>query len=154
MRIVVCLKQVVDPLIPVGDLRVDLERMKLRDKLGSPPVINGYDEQALEAALRLKESWPSASGPCEVLALAAGEQFDLDVMKRALAVGADELALVQDAALDTWDATFLARVLAAAIRRLGGADLILCGRQASDWDQAQVPLILADLLGWPCLTLA
>jgi electron transfer flavoprotein beta subunit len=154
MRIIVCLKQVVDPLIPVGDLRVDPGRMKLRDTLASPPVINGYDEQALEAALRLKEDWPSAAGPCEVICLAAGDQFDLDVMKRALAAGADELVLVQDAALDTWDALFLASTLAAAIGHLGGADLVLCGRQASDWDHAQVPLILAEQLGWPCLTLA
>jgi electron transfer flavoprotein beta subunit len=75
-------------------------------------------------------------------------------MKGVLAAGADELVLIEDAVLDTWDARFLARVLVAAIQYLGGADLVLCGRQASDWDNAQVPLMMAEMLGWPCLTLA
>ncbi|MBI4769757.1 MAG: electron transfer flavoprotein subunit beta [Chloroflexi bacterium] len=153
MRIIVCMKQVVDPLISVPALAVDHERKKVLGPQYTPPVINGYDEQALEAALRLKDDWQD--GPCEVIGLSAGERFNLDVMRGALAAGADDLALVEDPALDTPDSGYLARVLAASIsRKLGGADLVLCGRQASDWDHAQVPLLLAELLGWPCLTLA
>jgi electron transfer flavoprotein beta subunit len=75
-------------------------------------------------------------------------------MKRALEVGADDLVLVQDPAFDTWDSRQVATALAAAIRALGGAELVLCGRQASDWDNALVPLLLAEELGLPCLTLA
>jgi|TARA_B100001964_G_scaffold243675_1_gene322367 electron transfer flavoprotein beta subunit len=152
VRIVVCAKQVVDPLTALTALQVDQERKKILGPANSSPVINGYDEQALEAALRIKDAW--RDGECEVLVLSAGADFNLDVMKGALAAGADDLILVRDAALDTWDSHFLARVLAAAIRHLGGADLVLCGRQASDWDQAQAPLMLAELLGWACLTLA
>ena len=150
MRIVVCMKEVVDPLTPATDLVLDRERKKILGPPNVPPVINGFDEQALEAALRLQDS----RDDCEVVALSAGSRFHLDVVKRAFAVGADELVLVQDDVLDTWDAPFLARVLAAAIRHLQPVDLVLCGRQASDWDNAQVPLILAEMLGWPCLTLA
>ena len=61
---------------------------------------------------------------------------------------------MQDPALDTWDSHLVAAALAASIRVLGGADLVLCGRQASDWDHGVVPLLLAEALGMPCLTLA
>ncbi|MBM4422267.1 MAG: electron transfer flavoprotein subunit beta/FixA family protein [Chloroflexi bacterium] len=152
MRIIVCIKQVFDPLTPVNALTIDSDRKKILGSAYTPPVINGYDEQALEAALRIKENWPG--GECEIVALSLGERFKLDVMKKALAVGADELVLVDDAAFDTADSVFIARALAAAIHRLGGADLVLCGRQASDWDNAQAPLLLGEMLGWPCLTLA
>jgi len=155
MRIVVCMKEVVDPLTPATDLVLDRERKKILGPPNVPPVINGFDEQALEAALRLKDNRQgSTDDNCQIVALSAGSRFNLDVVKRALAVGADELVLIQDAALDTWDSHFIARVLAAAIQHLSPVDLVLCGRQASDWDNAQVPLILAEMLKWPCLTLA
>jgi len=150
VRAVVCLKQVVDPLTPATDLALDPRQKKIRQAVAGPPVINGYDEQALEAALRLRESL----GQMEIVCLSLGERFHLDVMKRALAVGADQLVLVQDPTFDTWDPRWLAAALAAAIGRIGGVDLVLCGRQASDWDNAAVPLLLADRLGMPCLTLA
>lgn len=153
MRVVVCTKQVVDPLLPISALRLDQSQKKVLGPSDSPPVINGFDEQALEAALRLKDNWPGgADNECEVVALSADDRFDLNIMKGVLAAGADELILVEDVDLDTWDSRFLARVLVAAIHHLGGADLVLCGRQASDWDNAQVPLLMAEMLGWPCLT--
>jgi len=75
-------------------------------------------------------------------------------MKKPLSMGADELVLLQDQAFDnTSDAFFTAQVLASAVRKLGGFDLIICGRQASDWDNAQVPLGVAELLGVACISL-
>jgi electron transfer flavoprotein beta subunit len=150
MRAVVCLKQVVDPLTPATDLVLDRQAKKMKPAAAGPPVINGYDEQALEAALRLREGL----GKLEIVALSAGERFNLDVMKRSLAVGADQLVLVQDASLDTPDSRHVAAALAAAIGKIGAVDLVLCGRQASDWDNAIVPLMLAQILDMPCLTLA
>jgi electron transfer flavoprotein beta subunit len=150
MRAVVCLKQVVDPLTPATDLALDRQACKIRPAAVSPPVVNGYDEQALEAALRLRE----ALGQLEIVALSAGDRFNLDVMKRSLAVGADQLVLVQDPSLDTPDPRHVATALAAAITKIGAVDLVLCGRQASDWDNALVPLLLAARLDLPCLTLA
>ncbi len=147
-----CVKQTVDPLIPVTSLAVDPARKRIVTSSPVPPVINGYDEQALEAALRIKDG---AADGCEVIALSAGGEFDLDVLRAALAVGSDDLVLVRDDALDTWDVALVAAALAAAIRHLGGADLVLCGRQASDWDNAQVPLALAESMpDFACLTLA
>ena len=52
------------------------------------------------------------------------------------------------------DSFFTASLLSAAIKKLGDFDLVLCGRQASDWDNAQVPLGVAELLGIPCITIA
>jgi electron transfer flavoprotein beta subunit len=83
-----------------------------------------------------------------------GSGFALDVMKKPLSMGADELVLLQDNAFDnTADSFFTAQVLAAAVTKLGGFDLIICGRQASDWDNAQVPLGVAELLGLSCVAL-
>jgi electron transfer flavoprotein beta subunit len=150
MRAIVCLKQVVDPLTPAASLVLDAKEMKIRVGASSPPVINGFDEQGLEAALRLREAIPDL----EIVCLAAGERFNNDVMKRAFAVGADQLVLIQDPSLDTWDPYTIATVLAAAIRHIGGGDLIICGRQGSDWDNGLTPFILADSLAMPLITLA
>jgi electron transfer flavoprotein beta subunit len=150
MRAIVCLKQVIDPLTPATSLVLDQQEKKIRVGASSPPVINGFDEQGLEAALRLREMLDGL----EIVCLAVSDRFNNDVMKRALAVGADQLVLVQDPSLDTWNSYPIAAALAAAIRQIGGADLILCGRQGSDWDNGLVPYILADLLTMPILTLA
>lgn len=150
MRAIVCLKQVIDPLTPVTSLVLDTKEVKIRAGAASPPVINGFDEQGLEAALRLRETVPDL----EIVCVAAGDRFNNDVMKRSFAVGADRLVLIQDPSLDTWNPYPVAAALAAAIRHLGGADLIICGRQGSDWDNGLVPYILAHDLGMPALTLA
>ncbi len=152
MRAIVCVKQVfdIDSRAPGSSIVLDQAGKRIEGAAGSRQLINGFDEQALEAALRLREHL----GELEVIALSVGAQFNQDVMKRALAVGADDLVLVQDASLDTWDSRHIAVSLAAAIRYLGGADLVVCGRQASDWDNALVPFVLAEELGMACLSLA
>lgn len=150
MRIVVCLKQVIDPLTPASTLVLDKEEKRVKVGTSAPPVINGFDEQALEAALRVRE----AVKEVEIVCVAVGDRFNTDVMKRSLAVGADQLILVQDPSLATWNPYPIAAALGAVIRQIGGADLVLCGRQGSDWDNAVTPFILADLLELPMLTLA
>ena len=75
-------------------------------------------------------------------------------MKKPLSMGADELVLLQDDAFEnTVDSFLTAQLLAAAIKKLDGFDLIICGRQASDWDNAQVPLGVAEILGLSCISL-
>ena len=83
-----------------------------------------------------------------------GSGFVMDVMKKPLSMGADELILIDDKAASDLDAFATAAVLTEAIKRVGEYDLVLCGRQASDWDQAHVPLGIAEMLGLPCVTLA
>lgn len=149
LNIVVCAKQVVDPETPASAFRIDPEAKRVAPAPGIPPVVNGFDENAVEAAIRIKES-----GDARVTVLSVGNNFVMDVMKKPLSMGADELVLVQDEAVEDLDASATAYVLTKAIERVGGTDLILCGRQASDWDNAHVPLGIAEMMDIPCVTVA
>lgn len=149
VNIIVCAKQVMDPETPASAFRVDPETNRVVPAPGIPPVVNGFDENAVEAALRIKES-----GDANISVLSLGNNFVMDVMKKPLSMGADQLYLLQDDAMDGLDAFATAYALSEAIKKIGEYDLILCGRQASDWDNAHVPMGIAEMLGIPCITLA
>lgn len=152
LRIVVCVKQVPDPDVPLSAFKVDEAAKRFITPPGQPPVVNGFDLNATEAALRLRDA--AGGGETEITILAAGPSFSMDVIKRPLSMGADRLVLVEDQALTDLDSFATAQVLAAAIQNAGPFDLVLCGRQASDWDNAHVPLILSELLECSCVSLA
>ena len=151
VHIIAAAKQVIDPEAPMSAFRLDRETKNL---VADPsqkitPVINGFDENGVEAALRIKD----AVGDVKITVLSAGSSFVMDVMKKALSMGSDEMVLVQDEALENAsDSAVTAKVLCAAIQKIGDFDLIIAGRQASDWDNAQVPLGIAELLGLPCIS--
>ncbi|MXW29601.1 MAG: electron transfer flavoprotein subunit beta/FixA family protein [Chloroflexi bacterium] len=148
LHIVVTAKQVLDPETPLSAFNVADNAVSTAGNI--PPVVNGYDEQAVEAALRIKE----AHGDAKVTVLSCGTDFALDVIKKPLAMGADELVLLQDAAFEnSIDPTMAVAALTAAIRKLGDVDIVISGRQASDWDNAQVPLGVAESLGWAVATI-
>lgn len=149
VAMIVCAKQVIDPETPSSIFKIDRDARRAVPPPAADPVVNGFDEIAMEAALRIKDSM---GGTITVLSM--GRSFVMDVIKKPLTMGADELILLQDDAFETADPFVTASVLAAAIRKVGSFDLVLCGRQASDWDNAQVPLGLAELLDLPCLTFA
>lgn len=149
VKMIVCAKQVLDPETPLSAFKIDREAKRAVPPAGADPVVNGFDEIAMEAALKIKES---VGGTITVISV--GRSFVTDVITKPLAMGADELVLLQDDAFATADSFTIASVLGAAIAKVGGFDLVLCGRQASDWDNAQVPLGLAELLGVACLTIA
>ncbi len=151
MRIAVCAKQVPDPDIPPSQFKLNAERSAVEPPNNVSPVVNGFDLNAIEAAVRVKEA---ASDDVEITIVSVGHSFALDVMKKALATGSDALVLVDDPQVENLDASATAKVLGAAIEKTGPFDLVLCGRQASDWDQAHVPLFLAELLDLPCVTVA
>jgi electron transfer flavoprotein beta subunit len=168
VRIVVTVKQVPDPDVPPGSFQIDAAGRRVVPPAGVAPVMNGYDANALEAALQLKEAHGGT-----VVALSLGPAEARDVLKRAIAMGADSAVLVEDEALAEADSWMTARALAAAIGRIGAegevglpgptgrapgtdrardpgtVDLVLCGRQASDSDAGQVPLGIAELLDLP-----
>jgi electron transfer flavoprotein beta subunit len=150
VNIIVCVKQVMDPETPASAFKIDTDARKVVPAPGIPPVINGFDENAVEAALRIKD----AGGAGKITIISLGSSFVMDVMKKPLSMGADELVLLQDGAVGDLDTFGTARALTRAIEKIGEYDLILCGRQASDWDQAHVPLGVAELLGLPCITMA
>lgn len=108
-------------------------------------VINPYDEYAVEEALRLKE----ASGGT-VTVLSVGPDEAQVVIKKALAMGADEGILIKDDAPEGYDGSRAARIIAAALRsRWPEFDLLLFGKQAVGADNAQVPAMVASLLDLP-----
>ncbi|MEE9147296.1 MAG: electron transfer flavoprotein subunit beta/FixA family protein [Candidatus Tectomicrobia bacterium] len=150
LEIIVTAKQVIDPEMPSSALGLDDTATQVVTPATFAPIVNGFDEYALEAALRLKESYGA-----NITVISVGTQFHLDIMRKTLAMGSDRLILCQDAAfVNLADSFVTAQILAAAIRKIGAFDLIICGRQASDWDNAQVPLFVAELFRLPCLTLA
>jgi electron transfer flavoprotein beta subunit len=147
MKIIVTVKQVPDPDIPPSHFKVDEAANKVVPPPGVAPVMNGYDANALEAALKLKEKH---GGTVTVVTL--GAQEARDTLKRALAMGADSAVLLDDPALRDGDSFMTATALAKAIEKVGEYDLILCGRQASDTDAGQVALGIAELLGLPTVS--
>ena len=149
MEIIVTLKQVPDPEAPKESFRIDAAEMKIVNPANVDPVINGYDENAIEAALQIKEAHGG-----KVTAICMGDNNATRALKQALAMGVDEGILLHDAAFADADPTSTAYVLAEAIKKVGSYDLILSGRQASDWDHGQVPSGIAELLDLPSITAA
>ncbi len=149
MNMIVCIKQVVDPEAPPASFKVDTATNKAVSPPGVQPVISPYDEQAVEAALRIKDA---QGGKITVVSL--GADLLIDVLRKSLSMGADELILLQDEAFADGDSWSTAYALAMAIKKIGDYDLIFCGRQAGDWDAGQVGSGIADFLGLPSVTVA
>ena len=147
MNIIVCVKQIPDPETPAASFKVDEAAKKVIPAQGIAPVVNPYDPQATEAALRLKED-----GKVTVISL--GPDSARDAIKHALAMGADEGVLITDPALEGIDNFQTAVALAKAIEKLGGADLVLMGRASADWDMGVVPTGVGQILGMPVVTVA
>jgi electron transfer flavoprotein beta subunit len=147
LNIIVCVKQIPDPEAPLSDVSIDAENLEV--VVEAPQVISPFDENALEAAIQLKEKHDG-----KVTVLSMGKKLLDSVLRKALAAGADELILLEDSGFEKLDSHSTATVLASAIKKIGSFDLVLAGRQAGDWDSGQVGLILGELLGLPCISLA
>ncbi len=147
MNIIVCVKQVIDPEAPPSIFNIDAERNKA-EMHGVPPVIDPYGEFAVEAALRIKETQDS-----NITVISLGAGLSREVIKKPLAMGADGLVLLEDEAYTGGDSWSTATALAAAIRKIGEYDLILCGREASDTNAGQTGAGIAEILGLPCVTI-
>ena len=147
MNILVCLKQILDPEIPARDFRVDPVRREA-ERGAANLVTNIFCENALETALQLRER----AGGAHITVLSYGQPTAEDSLRKALAMKADAAALVLNESDTTPDPLAVARVLAAAIRRLGAFDLIMTGREAGDWGAGQTGGLLAEELGLPCVS--
>jgi len=142
LKIIVCVKQVPDS---AATMSVEGGKVSWGD---APLVINPWDEYAVEAALRITEEHGG-----DVVALSLGDENAKEAIKHALAMGCAEAHLVNDPALAGSDSQAVARVLAAAVEKLGDADLVVFGKQAIDSDTGTTAAMVARLLGWPALTL-
>jgi electron transfer flavoprotein beta subunit len=147
MNIVVCVKQVIDPEAPPSTFKINAAGQA--EMHGAPPVIDPYGEFAVEAALKVKEA---VGGKITVMSL--GNGLLREVVKKPLAMGADELVLLEDEAFGRADGWTTAAALSAAIKKHGAYDLVLCGREASDTNAGQTGPGIAEILGLPCVTLA
>jgi electron transfer flavoprotein beta subunit len=152
MRIVVCAKEVLDPdavnnFALEGKLVIGADGKSLT-QTSIPRLMNAYDEQAIEAALRIRDAGVSCT-----LTVVSVAPKNADMLKHAASLGADEVVeLTADGA--ELDVHAVALMLSAYINSSGGADLVMCGRQASDDDQGVVPVIIAERLDAPLVTVA
>jgi electron transfer flavoprotein beta subunit len=148
LNIIVCMKQVPDPESPASAFEIDSDAKQVKLK-GVPPVLNPFDENALEAALRIKSVHES-----KITVITMGKTLAKPVLRKALAAGANEMILLEDASFGDLDSYTTALLLATAIKKIGAFDLILTGRQASDTDAGIVGSGIAEILGIPVITIA
>ena len=117
---------------------------------GLKHVVSPFDEQAIEAALRIREQYAGT----RMTVITLGNEASRNALKHGLAMGADDGLLLSDPAFEAGDAYTTARILSAALLKLGTVDLVLCGRQAADGDAGIVGAGIAELLDRPVLAFA
>jgi electron transfer flavoprotein beta subunit len=144
MRIIVPIKQILDPAGVT--IRRDKERLFVNRE---DFVIDPGSLGALEAALRIKDG---ADAQAKVIALCLGEPRAEDALREAMALGCDAAYLLTDAAFEHADLSVAVTVLAAGIEKLGGADLVLTGRESGDVGSGQIGPRLAQALGYAGVT--
>lgn len=150
MHTVVCVKQVPNPELAAGQFRLDEQAQKVVPVTGGQLVMSPFDEQAVEAALRIRDTHPGA----KITVMSLGPESTRNVLKHGLAMGADEGVLLADTAFVDADGYTTALTLAAAIKKIGNVDLVLTGRQAADWDAGVVGFGIGELLGLPVISFA
>src|SRR5690349_7078380 len=144
MKILALIKYSLD----VSEIKVDPMTKELQMS-GVPAKIGNIDKNVVEAAVRLKESTGAS-----VIGLCLGPLAATDSFKDVLAMGLDEIYLVEDPFASAADARVAVSILEAAIRKLGEFDLILCGFASDDGYTYQVPPRLAERLGLPLVSYA
>jgi electron transfer flavoprotein beta subunit len=145
LHIVVCVKQVPDWDIPPASFKVDEATKKVVPPPGVAPVASQFDEIAVEAAMRIKD----ADNSVKVTVISLGAPTAKEVIKKGLAMGADEGVLISDDAFNNLDSSGVATVLSSAIKKLGDVDLVITGRQAVDWDLGVTGTLIAGMLDAP-----
>ena len=139
MKIIVCIKQV------PGTTKVQVdEKTGVLIRSGVSAKMNPYDLYAVETAMQLK-----AQTDAQVCAVTMGPPQAEEILREAMMMGVDEGALLTDRAFAGADCLATAYALSQAIRSVGMGELILCGKQTTDGDTAQVGPELAEFLGLP-----
>jgi len=139
MEIIVCVKQV------PGTNKVDIDPVTgVIKRDGADCKMNPYDLYALETALRLREEHGG-----KVTAVTMGPAQAAEVIREAYSMGADQGILISDRCFAGSDVLATSMALSQAIQTLGGFDLILCGKQTTDGDTAQVGAEMSEYLNIP-----
>src|SRR5215212_11747300 len=145
MNVVVCVKQIPDPATP-GKLDPNTKTLVREGKL----ILDDSDAYGVEMALQLVDK----AGGGEVTLVSMAPNSESSGLRTALAMGAAKAILVSDDTLKGSDALGTAKVLAAAIKRVEGADLVIAATEASDGYTGTVPEQIAGILGLPSVTFA
>ncbi|MFP5335613.1 MAG: electron transfer flavoprotein subunit beta/FixA family protein [Actinomycetes bacterium] len=145
MKIVVCVKHVPDAQAERTFNATD----NTTDRTGVDGLLSELDEYAVEEALKIKEA-----GEAEVVVLTMGPADAADAVRKALQMGADSGVHVTDDALHGSDAPATSLVLAKAIEKIGGVDLVLTGMASTDGTMSVVPAMIAERLALPQVTFA
>ncbi len=142
MKIIVCIKQV-----PASSkIRTD-EKTGVLIRDGVETKINPYDLYALETALRLKESHNA-----QVTVVTMGPMQSVDIIKEAYMMGADSGIVISDKAFAGADVLATSYTLSQGIKKSSPFDIIICGKQTTDGDTAQVGAEIAEYLDIPHVT--
>lgn len=142
MRVIVCIKQVAD----TNEVRFDKETHAMIRE-GVPSIINPFDENAIEAALQIREEHGG-----EVIVISMGPPQAEEQLRQSIAMGADQAILLTDRRFAVADTLATAYTLSTAIKKIGNYDLLLFGKQSIEGDTAQVGPSVAEMLGLSQLT--
>jgi electron transfer flavoprotein beta subunit len=145
MNIVVCVKYV-----PDATADRHFEEDNTVDRVGVDGLLSELDEYAVEQALQIKEKLGDES---EVTVLTVGPDQATDAIRKALQMGADKGVHVVDDAIAGSDALATSLVLAEAVKKLDGWDLVVCGMASTDGSMGVVPVMLSERLDVPAVTL-
>ena len=110
----------------------------------SEMIVNPFDEYAIEEALRIKEKLGG-----KVMAISYGTEKSESVLRDALALGVDEAYLIIDDDYNNLDPQRAAKALTGALNKIGGVQMVLAGKQATDDDSSVTAPMIAALLNWP-----
>ncbi len=144
MNFIVCVKQVPG----TNEVKMNSKTNTIIRE-GVESIINPFDTYAIEEGLRLKER---TGGTGKVIALSMGIPNVESMLREIIALGADEAILLSDRVFAGADTLATSYALSMAVKKISSYDLILCGKQASDGDTAQVGPALAEKLGIPHTT--
>ena len=142
MNIIVCIKQVP----ATTEVKMNTETNTIIRE-GVESIINPFDMYAIEEGLRIKEK---KGGKVTVLSM--GIPSVAELMREAISLGVDDAVLLSDRAFAGADTLATSYTLSKGIKKIGNYDLIICGKQATDGDTAQVGPSLAEKLGIPHTT--
>ncbi|MEQ1830344.1 MAG: electron transfer flavoprotein subunit beta/FixA family protein [Pirellula sp.] len=148
MNILVCLKQILDPEMPSRDFRID-PAGRDADRGAAGLVMNIFCANALETALQFRDQHGGT-----ITVITYGAPSAEEILRKALALRVDRAVLIRNDVLQRLNPWCVARVISAAVRKLGDFDLILTGRESGDWGDGQTGGFLAEELGRPCISLA
>ena len=139
MNIIVFIKQVADTEARII-IKNDQQSLEIENKYN----MNFFDEFAMEAAIKTKEKFKDS----KITACTYGPKRSIEALRTAIAMGADQAFLIDNTNLESDDSLIVAKILSAFARK-EGFDLILCGRQAIDDENANVGVMVAEMLGIP-----